>query len=714
MAAAGLPKIDAPRSYQSEAPAKASQARGSQSARSARQDSIVEKEKWKAERRQLMERLEQEARARHALSKQLQMREEGVSRIQAENSRTVERLQMQIHSLRNSREDMLVQVQEKDRALEEERSFRFALETRIADLLTDGLQVSERLTTQDILEFTGLSRIAGAHVDSSSPGSAQTVALRQPQFTVAKKLRPALDGCCCACHVPPKWEESIAMEEQNDTDLPHFLLNSRESSASDSFKDNMDPSHLITRLVSVWRNEKMEAVANARAQREALDQVCSKLQEEVARLQNDLSQYRERDREHEAAVARLEREAVTLQKERDRALEEAHIMTTQNVEKASANDKVGSENDELRRAVGTLQHERDFLQSQVDQMGKKLVLLKGGLAWKGQFQQVLLGLNGMMDIFKEFESKITFALVELGNRITKLKLRLDAQEIMRHNNAAKDQVAADGAAPLPPPGGRPSPTGDESIDGSGSNSFARSMSNALCWKHVVLEDPRDAPLVLAELDLKNLQQKSLANLFKRSTAEAAVKSLVDPSTGPVLGTTRETFDVDTRIEAMNFAQCVLDDTLSTKSAADAYVLWSTFVKKHVLHADVSTSSGKSPLSKESFAYVVKAALAALYEQFPGMSLASFQHPPRQKAKVSPKFQKVDVSATSFLDAAEKSALDEVLELQGVEAELVSFRRFREKSGWNVKESKNWIQAQSAANQKVYGYALGLPGRPGLK
>lgn len=699
MAATVLPKIDAPRSQQYQ-----SERRGSQSARSARYDIVAEKEKWKLERQRMMDRLDQEARARHVLSKQLQMREEGVSRMQAENSRTVERLQMQIHGLRNGREELLLSIQDKDRALEEERSFRFALETRIADLLTDGLQISERLTTQDILEFTGLSRASGARTDT------QVVALKQPH--ASKKPKPGLDGfrlvedlpaTSTSCYVPSKsGESSLPRTGQSDTDLPHFLLNSRESSGDDVFRqevDELDPSNLISRLVTVWRHEKMESVANARAQREALDHVCSKLQEEIAKLQGELSQLKERDRDHEATVARLEHQAAAFREERDHAREEARISATQSVEKTSDKDLSKAENDDLRRVIGTLQHERDFLQSQTDQLGKNLATLKGGLAWKGQIQQVLVGLKGMFDIFKEFETKITFRLVEMGNRITKLKLRLDAQDIMMHNrNASLPQNA------LPQ-------LSDKTISPRGSVTEGHGesdASNGICWKHVVLEDPRAVPLVLAELDLKHLQQKSLASLFQKVASSA--------STTADVGKTRELFDVQTRIEAINFAQCVLADLLNTKEAGDAYRLWANFVKKHVMHTDGSLLSGKSPLSKETFGNVVKASLAAFFEEFPGMSLASFQGSLTQEDTKNRKGKPGPIDITST-DAKEASALDEALEveakLQGGEAELLSFRDRRERISYGVKDSKNWTSSRSAANTKVYGYALGLPGRPGL-
>jgi len=94
-----------------------------------------------------------------------------------------------------------------------------------------------------------------------------------------------------------------------------------------------------------------------------------------------------------------------------------------------------------------------------------------------------------------------------------------------------------------------------------------------------------------------------------------------------------------------------------------------------------------------------------------MSLASFQ---QHQGDKSPGKQRQSGAGVNLIDALESTFLDEVLETMGEEAELLSFRHRREKTSYNVKDSKNWKSARTAANSKVYGYAMGLPGRPNLR
>eukprot|EP00397_Hematodinium_sp_SG-2012_P025299 GEMP01026417.1.p1 GENE.GEMP01026417.1~~GEMP01026417.1.p1 ORF type:complete len:564 (+),score=122.03 GEMP01026417.1:29-1693(+) len=360
-----------------------------------------------SERQMLIARIEQEVKARHQLSKQILANEEDYER----QRRLLERHQQDQESridhytLQLSR--ALQEVEYQEGYVQEERSFRQAIESRTAELLSKSFEEANgTLSPQQVLQYLNLNT---GVADPQEPCDSDALNAGQPTqgHLVAGKL-PEMSTPNAQCyHLCQQVEWCPACGP------PRAIFNSINDK-EDYFMPPQPQSECTQRLV--WQQERMKMLLEANIAKEANQVALDGLNQQVVSLHGQLAQSKE---EIWRLRGQLEASQIPIQAPR-------------NVDTESR-----AEIEELKRQVKSLTGEKNLLQLVYAQHQEELAQLQQLHMIKTQLLDSLDGLQNLMQSTRTFERRVHKALDELSAKCDRALILFSANGLW---NKEQDEV----------------------------------------------------------------------------------------------------------------------------------------------------------------------------------------------------------------------------------------------------------------------------------
>lgn len=360
----------------------------------------------KEERQVLLGRLEQEVKARHQLSKQILVAEEGFERQRRALERYGEDQEARIEQIMAQFNRALQDVREKEGVIQEERDYRYAIESRLAGLLSRSIEANASLSPHEVLEYISLPTAAIDEMCVNEEKDGKFNGVIHSLWKGTKKIASSPNDDCkylcqpvqwCPACGPPRVVFSFMAEESEFS--PLSTKHSRWFESSSQLND--------------WQHERMKLLLEMKVAKEANETTIDQLNQQVFSLHNQLA-------ESKAEIHRMNGLVEVTKKE---------AQTTGESSRESEILDLNCQMDVLKMMLGAEKKANHAIRTGYAESMDELMKLRQFKLVRKEIDTSIPRINECVQMLINFESLVNRKLEVLEDQIDRLFVMLGARDL---------------------------------------------------------------------------------------------------------------------------------------------------------------------------------------------------------------------------------------------------------------------------------------------